>query len=159
MSIELWDPLGEAISLQDAMNSLLQRSFLPPGSLPGRDGTATLPLDISETEDAFVVKASLPGVKPDDVRITIKGDTVTIRGASPAEEQKKGWHWHLRERWFGSFHRSVSLPTPVDSDRAEARYEHGVLTLRLPKAEGAKPRPVKIQGSASTQDGHVAPKP
>src|SRR5258708_4830342 len=98
MSINRWDPFREAISLRDAMNSLLQDSFVRPNGLSAPNAPAALPLDVSETEDAFVVKASLPGIKPEDVEITVQGDTLTIRGESEAEDEKKGGHWHLRER-------------------------------------------------------------
>lgn len=152
MAIERWDPIRETISLRDAMNSLLQESFVRPGGM-GQVSQATLPLDVTETENEFVVKASLPGVKPEDVQITVHGDTLTIRGESKAEEEKEGEHWHLRERRFGSFQRSVTLATPVDSDKTEARYEHGVLTLTLPKAEGAKPRQIKINVPSQARIG------
>jgi len=153
MAIERWDPFREAISLRDAMNSLLQESFVRPGGMPSPDGHGTLPLDISETENEFVVKASLPGVKPEDVQITVHGDALTIRGESKAEEEKKGEHWHLRERRFGAFQRSVSLSAPIDSDQAQARYENGVLTLRLPKSESARPRQIKIGGPSQAGAG------
>ncbi len=156
MAIQLWDPFREAISLSDAMNALLRESFIRPSSFLAQDGTATLPLDVSETENEFVIKASLPGVKPEDVQITVHGDTLTIRGECKAEEEKKGEQWHLRERRFGSFQRSVTLPVPVSSDRADARYEHGVLTLTLPKAEEARPRQIKISGTAASSNGSGA---
>src|SRR3954451_18928930 len=152
MAIERWDPFREAISLRDAMNTLLQESFVRPGGLSAPDGPAA-PLDVSETEDAFVVEASLPGIKPQDVQITVHGDTLTIRGESEAKEEKEGERWHLRERRFGSFRRSLALATPVDPDRADARYEHGVLTLTLPKSETAKPRQIKIGGATRAQVG------
>jgi len=151
MAIERWDPFREAVSLRDAMNSLFQESFIRPGSLPARDGAAPLLLDISETEDEYVVEASLPGIKPEDVQITVHGDTLMIRGDTKAEEEKKGQTWHLRERRFGSFQRSVTLGTPVDSEKAQAHFENGVLTLRLPKAEQAKPKQIKVGGAASSQ--------
>jgi len=154
MAIERWDPFREAVSLRDAMNSLLQESFVRPGAMSGQDGYATLPLDVAETENEFVIKAALPGVKPDDVQITVQGDTLTIRGESKAEEEKKGERWHVRERRFGSFQRSVTLPTPVDSDKAQAHYEHGVLTLTLPKSEAAKPRQIKVSGASQGQVAH-----
>ncbi len=149
MAIQLWDPFREAVSLRDAMNALFQESFVRPTSLFTQDGLAVLPLDVTETADEFVIKASVPGVKPEDVQITVQGDTLTIRGECRGEEEKTGERWHLRERHFGSFQRSVSLPAPVDSDKAQASYEHGVLTLTLPKTEDAKPRQIKIGGSAS----------
>jgi HSP20 family protein len=144
MPIERWDPFREAVSLSDAMNALLRESFIRPSSVPGQQGPGLLPLDISENENEFVVKASLPGVKPEDVQITVHRDTLTIQGETRADEEKKGERWHLRERRFGQFQRSLSLATPVDSDRAQAHFEHGVLTLTLPKSEQAKPRQIKI---------------
>ncbi len=148
MAIEGWNPFQEAISLREAMNSLLQDSFVRPGGAPAQASHTPLALDVSETEHEFVVKASLPGVKPDDVQITVHGDTLTIRGESKADEERKGEHWHLRERRLGTFQRAVSLATPVNSEKAQAQFEHGVLTLTLPKAESAKPRQIKI-GSGS----------
>jgi len=153
MAIERWDPFREAISLRDAMNSLLQESFVRPGGM-GQNSQGTLPLDITETENEFVVKASLPGVKPEDVQITVHGDTLTIRGETKAEEEKKGEQWHLRERRYGAFQRSVVLATPVNSDQAQAHYENGVLTLTLPKSEAAKPRQIKVGGPAQAQVGN-----
>jgi HSP20 family protein len=146
MAIERWNPLHDMVSLRDAMNALLQDSFVRPGAAPGAGGIATLPLDVHETDAEFVIKASLPGVKPEEVQITVHGDTVTVRGETKAEEEKKGQTWHLRERRQGSFQRSVSLATPIDSDKAQARFEHGVLTLTLPKSEKARPKQIKVNG-------------
>jgi len=151
MAIERWDPFREAISLRDAMNTLLQESFVRPGGIPAQNGLAALPLDVGETENEFVIKATLPGVKPEDVQITVHGDTLTIRGEIKAEEEKKGEHWHIRERRVGTFQRSVSLSTPVNSDKAQAQFEHGILTLTLPKSEAAKPRQIKVGGSSQAQ--------
>ena len=146
MAIERWSPLHEMVSLRDAMNSLLQESFVRPGGPVGAGSFATLPLDVHETDSEFVLKGSLPGIKPEDVHITVHGDTVTTRGETKADEEKKGQTWHLRERRHGSFQRSVSLATPIDSDKAQARFEHGVLTLTLPKSEKARPKQIKVSG-------------
>jgi len=151
MAIERWDPFQEAVSLREAMNSLLQDSFVRPGAGGPQGGFSALPLDICETENDFVIKASLPGVKPEDVDITVQGDTLTIRAESKAEEDKKGEHWHFRERRYGGLQRSVSLAAPVDSDKAQAHYEHGVLTLTLPKSEAAKPKQIRIGGASQGQ--------
>jgi HSP20 family protein len=146
MAIERWDPFREAVSLRDAMNSLLQESFIRPGgAAPG--GTTSLPLDVCETEHDFVIHGSLPGVKPDDVRITVHGDTLTIRGDTKAEEEKKGQTWHVRERRFGTFQRALTLSAPVDADKAQAKFDNGVLTLTLPKAESARPKLIKVGGA------------
>ena len=144
MAIERWDPFREAVSLSDAMNALFRESFIRPSNALNQQAAGLLPLDVSENENEFVVKASLPGVKPEDVQITVHGDTLTIQGEGKAEEEKKGERWHLRERRSGSFQRSLSLATPVNSDKAQAQFEHGVLTLVLPKSEQAKPRQIKI---------------
>jgi len=143
MAIERWDPFKEVVSLRDAMNSLFQESFVRPGSALA-PGTVPMPVDVVENENEFVVKASLPGIKPEDVHITVHGETLTIRGESKADEEKKGETWHLRERRHGVFQRTVNLAAPINSDKAVAKYDHGILTLTLPKAEQAKPKQIKI---------------
>jgi HSP20 family protein len=151
MAIQRWEPFREMVSLRDAMNTLLQESFVRPTGLlgDGAGAAAPLPLDISENENEFIVKASLPGVKPEDVQITAYGDTLTIRGEIKAEEEKKDENYHLRERRYGQFVRTVTLSTPISADKAQAQFENGVLTLRLPKAEEAKPKQIKVAPTAA----------
>lgn len=144
MTIERWEPFREMISLRDAMNSLLAESFVRPGGTPAAGGIGTLPLDVAETEGEFVIKASLPGIKPEDVKITVHGDTLTIRGETKAEEEKKGTHWHVRERHVTSLARSLSLGVPINADAALAHFDHGVLTLSLPKTAEAKPKQITV---------------
>ena len=145
MTIDRWEPVREMVSLRDAVNSLFQESFVPPsGARSERAAAFTLPLDITEAENDFVVMASLPGVKPEDVQTTLLGDTLTIRGESKADEERKGQTWLARERRYGSFQRSVSLGTPINADKATAQFEHGVLTLTLPKSEQARPKQIKL---------------
>jgi len=144
MAIQRWEPYREAVSLRDAMNSLFQDSFVRPLSILAESDVAMLPLDVAETEDDFVVKASLPGLRPEDVQITAIGDTLTIRGEMKTEEEKKDEHYHLRERRYGQFQRTVKLSSPISADKAQANFENGVLTLRLPKAEEAKPKQIKV---------------
>ena len=146
MAVERWDPFREMVSLRDAMNSLLHESFVRPPSGPGQAGPATLALDVAENENEFVIHASLPGVKPEDLQIAVHGDVLTIRGESKFEEEKKGHTWHLRERRHGTYQRSLSLGTPVNTDKANAQFEQGVLTLTLPKAEAAQPKQIKVGG-------------
>ncbi len=148
MTLTRWSPAAEMVSLRDAMNFLFQESFVQPnGARPERGAiTSTLPLDITEGENDFVVMASLPGIKPEDVQTTILGDTLTIRGESKADAEQKGQNWLVRERRFGSFQRSVSLGTPINADKASAQFEHGVLTLTLPKSEQARPKQIKLSG-------------
>ncbi|HEV3121632.1 MAG TPA: Hsp20/alpha crystallin family protein [Isosphaeraceae bacterium] len=144
MANEHWaGPFRDVVSLREAMNSLFQDSFVRPGGTVS-GGHAGFPIDVAETDNEFIVQAALPGVKPDDVQITVHGETVSIRGHSKAEEEQKGKNWLLRERAHGTFQRSLALTAPIDSNKAVARFDHGILTLTLPKAEQAKPRQIKV---------------
>lgn len=156
MSMERWEPLRDMMSLRDAMERLIQESFLrPAGSiLPAMRGA--MPLDVIERGDAYEIRASLPGIKPEDVQITVQGDVLTIRGATTSERERKGdrdddENWILRERRSGSFYRSLTLPAPLDADRATARFEQGVLVLEIPKAETAKARQIPVSGASKGQ--------
>jgi len=144
MTTERWNPFREMVSLRDAMDSMLKESFVQSNDArPERAATMfTLPLDVTEAENDFVVQASLPGIKPEDVQSTVLGDILTIRAESRVEEN--GHTWLLRERRFGSFQRSVSMGTPIDADMASARFEDGVLTLTLPKSVQARPKQIKL---------------
>lgn len=142
MALGRWEPFQDVVSLRDAVNSLLQESFVRSGG--ERAVGPFLPLDVLENDNEFVVKASLPGVRPEDVQITVHGDTVSIRGETKAEEEKQGQNWLLRERRQGQFQRSFAVSTPINSDQAKAQFEHGVLTLTIPKAEMAKPKQIRI---------------
>jgi HSP20 family protein len=146
--INRYDPFREALSLRDAMDRLFQESFVRPTN--GWAAPANVPVDLHETEQGYVVTASLPGWKPEDVNITIQDGTLTLSGqySEQREPEQNGKTWHMRERKFASFSRSFTFPSAVDADKAEANYENGVLTLTLPKAESAKPRQIKI-GSAA----------
>jgi len=145
MTIERWHRFREMVSLRDAVNSLLQESFGQPNDARSdrEAATFTLPLDVTEAENDFVVQASLPGIKPEDVQTTVLGDTLTIRGESRVAEEN-GHNWLLRERRSGSFQRSVSMGTPINADMASAQFENGVLTLTLPKSEQARPKQIKV---------------
>ena len=150
MSITRWDPWGDIVSLREAMNNLLEESFVRPRQgAPGQ--VAGLALDVRETPEAFVVTASVPGVPPEDVDITVLGDTLRIRGERREEHEQGGQNerWLIRERRFGAFERVVSLPTGVKSDAATADFKDGVLTITLPKAEEAKPRSIPVRGSGA----------
>jgi HSP20 family protein len=152
MSITRWDPWGDIVSLREAMNNLLEESFVRPG--PGRAGpgmASSLALDVKETPEQFIITASVPGVPSSDIDITVLGDTLRIRGPRKEEVEEAGesGRWLLRERRFGMFERTVSLPTTVDSEGASADFKDGVLTITLPKAEVAKPRSIPVKGAAA----------
>lgn len=144
MSIARWDPFGELSSLRERMSSLLEEGFLRPVDGRAADGGMNLPLDVAESDDAFVIKSSLPGVKPENLEITIQGTTLTIRGESENEEQREGLHWHLRERRLGSFSRSVHLGSEINADGASAHFDQGVLTLTVPKNATTKRRKIEV---------------
>ena len=98
-----------------------------------------------QTDDEIVVKASLPGVKADEVQINISGEVLTLKGETKHEEEKKDKAWHIREQRWGAFERSVVLPTDVVADKAKADFENGILTITLPKAEEVKPKVINIK--------------
>ena len=138
-----WEPAREMMTLREAMDRLFDDAFTRPLSI--RDGWSAPAIDMYQTDDEIVVKASLPGFKADDVQINITGDVLTLRGEMNHEDEKKEKAWHLREQRWGSFERSVALPTNVVADQANADFENGVLTITLPKAEEAKPRTISVK--------------
>jgi HSP20 family protein len=154
-NITRFDPLGEMVSLRSAMDRLFEDSFVSPMSwrtISGGD-TITPPVDVHETSDEIVVTAALPGMKAEDVEITMTGQTLTFRGEFKADEEINREQYLYRERRFGSFSRTVQLPVRVQGDRADATFTDGVLTLRIPKAEEVKPRQIRINaGDAKATD-------
>jgi HSP20 family protein len=104
-----------------------------------------LAVDVVENKDDFIVKASVPGINPDDLDISYVDDTLTIKGEIKSDNEVKENQYHLRERRYGSFTRSISLPTKIKGDAIEASYQNGVITLRLPKAEEVKPKRIAIK--------------
>ena len=138
-------PFGELMTLRQAMDRLFDDTMFRP--LTGFAGTeyARLPLDVRTTPDALLVEASLPGIKPEDVEITVENGTLTIRAEDHTEDTSEQGGWVVREIARGSLTRSVTLPTGLEADKAEATFEHGVLKLRIPKAEQVKPRQIRIQ--------------
>ena len=149
MPIQVWDPMREMVSLRDAMSTLLQDSFVRPNGASTTGNPGMIPLEISENENEFVVKAALPGIRPEDVSITVHGDSLTIRGEMKTEQEKKGERYHLREIRYGQFERTIGLSAPVVADKAQVEFENGALTLRLPKAEEAKPKQIKLGAKAT----------
>lgn len=144
MALARWDPFREMISLREAMDRLFEESFVWPPLAPLRT-RGTLAVDVRETDDAFIINASVPGLKPEDLNINVVGDTVTISGEIKEETKEEEASYIYRERRFGSFTRTVTLPTTLDPDKAEAVIENGVLTLTIPKAEAAKPKAIKVK--------------
>jgi HSP20 family protein len=146
MAIERWHPFTELMSLRQAMDKLFEDSFVRPSRALTALGEVTVPaLDIYQTPSEVVVKATLPGVKPEDVSIDITGETLTIKGGTKAEEEVKKEDYLYQERRYGVFSRSVVLPSGLKTDKAEATIDDGVLTLTIPKAEEVKPKAIKVK--------------
>ena len=145
MSME-WNPAQDMISLREAMSNLLEESVLPSqrGRRQSDESRALrLPLDVYLTEEELVIKASLPGLGPDDVEITLEDDRLTIKGELVGSLDNVEYLMH--ERPCGCpFSRTLRLNMPVDVEKAEASFEDGILTLVLPKAEDARPKVIKI---------------
>jgi HSP20 family protein len=145
-----YDPFSEMVSLRQAMDRLFEDSFVSPMGWRTVSGeTMAPPIDVHETPEEVVVSASLPGIKPDDVQITMTGQTLTLRGEFKADEKIEREQYLYRERRFGTFNRTLQLPVRVEGDRAEATFQDGILTLRIPKAEEVKPRQIQIKAGAS----------
>lgn len=140
-----WEPAREMMTLREAMDRLFDDAFTRPLSV--RDGwsMASPAIDMYQTDNEVVVRASIPGIKADEVQINVTGDVLTLKGEVKQEEERKDRAWHIREQRFGSFERSVALPTSVKSDQAEAVFENGILTVTLPKADEVKPRTINIK--------------
>ena len=156
MVMSRWDPFGEALSLRDAMSRLFEQAVLQPGTQPAQSGTFAPAMDVHETQDGYMVKANLAGVKPEDVKIDFHQGVVTISAETRAERQEEQGTYRLRERRHGKFARTISLPDAVDADRAAATFADGVLELRLPKAESMKPRRIQVQAGAASEGGKRA---
>jgi HSP20 family protein len=136
---DIWNPFSD---LQDDINRLLDVSL---GRFAGPGAVVWAPsLDIYEDKDALVVKADVPGLKEEDVDISIQGNTLTLRGERKQESEVKEKGFYRCERYYGSFQRTIDLPFPVDQSKINASYKGGVLEVRLPKAEEAKEKKIKI---------------
>jgi HSP20 family protein len=130
------------LRLSQAVNRLFDESVVNPQLLSPQ--AAALRLDIITSGDDFVISAGMPGLRAEDLSLEVLADTVTIRGELPAPDFKEGDETLLHERRYGKFARSITLPAEVDGTKAEAAIENGILTLRLPKAETAKPKTIKV---------------
>src|SRR5919202_4819150 len=151
MTIVRWEPLRELGTLQNEMNRLFNTVFDTP--TPGGNGGAMrrwVPaMDLAETEDHFVLRADLPGLGQDDVKIELEDNTLTISGERKSEHEDKGEGFYRVERAFGSFSRSLTLPQGVDPEAVTASFDRGVLEVSIPKPEQRKPKRIEIGGSGA----------
>ena len=139
-------PATTLSSLRDEMNEMLNR-FWSTATEPFGLAEWSPALDVSETDEAVLVHAEIPGIDPKDLDISVVGDTLTIRGEKTDETEQSGRNYHRVERRYGSFTRSLALPAAVDADKVTAAAKQGVLEIRLPKKEEAKAKRIEVKGS------------
>ncbi len=142
-----WDPFTEMTNMRRTMDRLFGRSLGPWRWAEEEDEefmTGTLGMDVCETNDEMIVRAAIPGIRPEDVDISIENDLLTIKGEFKEHEESEGERPIRRELRYGSFYRSMRLPPSLDIDRAEAGFEHGMLTLKVPKKPESRPRSIKV---------------
>jgi HSP20 family protein len=174
MTMQRWVPFSEMFSLRQAMDRLLEDAVIWPGRLSGGMGQGqagfSLPVDVLEHEIELVVKASLPGIRPEDVHLNVQGTTLTLeaetweeweqpQGATSGQARQgdgqQGQHqqprYHYRERRYGRFYRQLQLPVPVDANQTKAQFEQGVLTVTLPKAAEARQRRIPVTAGSQSQ--------
>lgn len=147
--IRRWDPFREMMVLRNSMDRVADRELaVAPNSWKSFNWSVAL--DVVESEDEYLVKASLPGIDPDDLEITFDDNLLTLKGEVKEEQEIEEARYHLRERRYGSFTRSIRMPAGIESDKIVANYDKGVLELHLPKAEEIKPKKIMITTSPTT---------
>jgi len=138
-----WDPARELLNMSRAMDRLFEEFY---GHSPVTGGVGAFPsVDMYQTENEVVVKATLPGLNPEDLQVSVTGEVLTLRGEIRQEKDVPGDSYHLQERTYGSFSRSIQLPVPVVVEKSKAEFENGVLNLTLPKAEEVRPKTITIK--------------
>ena len=150
-SLIRWNPVQEMMQIQNEFDRLFEDSFGVPRLRRVEATNWGLALDVIENEDMFILRASVPGVQPDDLDITLTDNVLTVSGELKSEELNEGDQFHLQERRYGHFSRSINLPVPVKGDEIEAVYENGVLTLNVPKMEEVKPKRISIKTQVGGQ--------
>jgi len=147
--------LRDFMSMRDAMDRMFEDRWVSPGSWLtwSSVGTNFLPLDIYDTADDIVVRAVVPGVTPDGIDIQFQGGVLTLRAKSDEPVIPEGANWVVHEITPGEYIRQVTLPRAIDADRARTTFEHGVLTLTLPKTADAKPKQIKVEATKEISAG------
>jgi HSP20 family protein len=147
MSMTRWDPFESLMPLREAMNRLFEESFIGPRFELFMSGGRTFPIDVYETQDhkSYVIEASLPGFKPEEITITAAGNMLTIKAVKQQEKKVEKEAYVRRERYEGEMVRTVELPGAFTAESVEATFEHGILTLRIPKAEEVKPKHIPVK--------------
>lgn len=141
-----WDPLVEVTDLRKRMDEIFGEFFgRTPFPMAATEAVWSPLVDVHETQEGFQLQVELPGVKQEDIQVSIVGDTLTLKGERKREAEVKEDHYHRIERSYGTFQRRVVLPSVVDANRVKATYRDGVLQIQLPKKEEAKPKEIKVE--------------
>ncbi|MBX3303287.1 MAG: Hsp20/alpha crystallin family protein [Nitrospira sp.] len=147
MALVRWDPFRELEEVSDRLNRMFARPVTRATN--GKETMIvadwTPSVDISETESEYQIKAEIPDVKKEDVKVTLEDGVLTIQGERKYEKEEKGKKYHRIERSYGSFVRTFSLPDVIDDDKVQAEFKDGVLNLHLPKSEKAKPKAIEVK--------------
>jgi HSP20 family protein len=147
MAIDRRRTTGGYVPLRDAIDRLFEGSFIAPQMMSGQTGFSSANVHVSD--DDVIIEMAVPGVKPEDINISVTGDTVTISGETTREQRDRTGRTYVEEIFEGAFQRSFTLPFPVNVNQAQATFENGMLRLTLPKSEEAKPRQVQIKPQQS----------
>jgi len=146
MTLVRWDPFRELESMSDRLNRVFARPTLSTSSREALTVADWIPtVDISETDTEYLIKAELPEVKKEDVKVTVENGVLTLQGERRQEKEEKGKKYHRVERSYGSFARSFTLPESVDEGAVKAEYKDGMLNLHLPKTEKVKPKSIDVK--------------
>ena len=145
MTIARFHPMPDVVTLREAMDRLFEDSFIRPNTWTGLPaGQIAVPVDLWETADAYHLRADLPGLAAEDIDINVTADTVSISGELKGQTDVSGEGYLRQERRYGKFQRAFTLPTQLESNKIEATFDNGVLTLVMPKAEAVRPKQIKI---------------
>lgn len=146
MTIVRWDPFRELEDMSERLNRVFSRPSMRNTGKENLTVADWMPtVDISETEGEYLIKAELPEVRKEDVKVTVENGVLTLQGERRQEKDEKGKRFHRVERSYGSFVRSFSLPESVDDGAVKAEYKDGVLNLHLPKSEKVKPKAIDVK--------------
>jgi HSP20 family protein len=147
MAISRWDPFRDLMSIQNELNQLFGRTYGGEAGERVRGAAWAPPLDVHETADRFVITVELPGLGPDDVEISVEDNVLTLSGERRFYDERSENDFHRIERRFGSFARTLTLPSTADAEGIEASFDAGVLTISVPKREEAKPRKIEVKAT------------
>ena len=147
-----FDPFRESLSLRDAMNRLFEESFVRPSWFSSGASTYAAPIDLYETEQGYQVRVLVPGVKAEEIELTVQQNTLTMKGQyKPLFDEGKQVNWLVQEIGSGSFARTITFPKPVDADHVETSYEDGILSIPLPFSEVSRPKKISITNGHQKQ--------